>query len=380
MRQVYMDHNATTPVRPEVLEALLPFYRERFGNPSSIHWGGRQVKGAMEEARERVAALVNCAPAEVIFTSCGTEADNMAIKGVAAAFGERGKHIITGATEHPAVLTTCLYLEQNGFEVTRLPVDRYGLPDLDELTAAIRGDTILVSLMQANNETGTLLPVAEIGEIAARHRIRFHCDGVQAAGKVPVDVREAGIGLFSLSGHKIGAPKGVGALVVRSGIKLHPLLHGGPQERNRRAGTENVAGIVAFGVACELASKELSAESARLASLRDRLESGTMERIPDVTVNGHPVYRLPNTTSLSFAGVAADSFLVNLDLAGIAASSGSACSSGTLRNSHVLFAMGVDPEFARGAVRFSLGRENDEEDVAYLLETLPKIVARLRTS
>lgn len=380
MELIYMDYNATTPVRPAVLEALLPFYRQQFGNPSSIHWAGRQVRGAVEEARERVAALVGCEPVEVVFTSCGTEADNMAIMGVAAARRGEGNHIITCRVEHPAVLNTCLALEQQGYEITRLEVDRHGLPDLGALAAAITGRTILISFMFANNETGTLFPVREIAALAAEHRICFHCDAVQAFGKVPVDVKGMGIGMAALSGHKIGAPKGVGALVVRTGTKLHPLLYGGPQERNRRGGTENVAGIVAFGKACELAGSELANEAARLASLRDRLERGIGERVAAVQVNGHPTERLPNTTNISFRDVAADSLLLNLDMVGVAVSSGSACASGTLKPSHVLAAMNLDSAYAKGSVRFSLGAESTEEDVDRVLALLPSIVERLRNS
>ena len=378
MGLIYMDYNATTPVRPAVLEALLPFYRQQFGNPSSIHWAGRQVRGAVEEARERVAALAGCEPVEVVFTSCGTEADNMAIMGVASARRGEGNHIITSRVEHPAVLNTCLALEQQGYEITRLEVDRYGLPDLGELEAAITGRTILISLMFANNETGTIFPVRAIAALAAEHRICFHCDAIQALGKVPIDVKGMGMALTSLSGHKIGAPKGVGALVVRTGTKLHPLLYGGPQERNRRGGTENVAGIVAFGKACELAGSALTGEARRLAALRDRLERGIGERIPHTRVNGHPTERLPNTLNISSRGVAADSLLLNLDLEGIAVSSGSACSSGTLKASHVLAAMNLDPVYASGSVRFSLGAESTEDDVDKVLAVLPPIVERMR--
>jgi cysteine desulfurase len=377
---VYMDYNATTPVCPDVLEAFLPFYQERFGNPSSIHWAGRPVKVALEEAREKVAGLVNCEPVEVVFTSGGSEADNMAIKGVAAILRNSGNHIITTRIEHPAVLNSCLYLEQNGCRITMLDVDRDGIPDLAELEAAITRETILISVMAANNETGVLMPVSEIGELATRRRIYFHCDAVQAAGKVPIDCRELQTGLLSISGHKLGGPKGIGALVVRKGVKLHPLVHGGSQERNRRAGTENVPGIVGLGVACELALASLSDEPHRLEQLRDRLEKGILARIPGVRVTGSGAKRLPNTSNLSFAGLEADSLLVSLDLRGIAASSGAACGSGALKASHVLAAMGVDPDMARGSVRFSLGRENTETDVDFVLEALIGIVARLRTS
>ncbi len=375
---IYMDYNATTPVHPEVLEAFLPFYRDSFGNPSSIHWAGRRVKAAVEEAREKVAAFLGCRPVEVVFTSSGTEADNMAIKGVASAARGKGDHIITTRVEHPAVLNSCLYLEKEGYQVTWLEVDSAGLPDPARLEACITDRTILISAMFANNETGTIFPVGEIGAIAARHRIPFHCDAVQAAGKVPVNCREMNVSLLAISGHKLGAPQGIGALVVRQGIKAHPLIHGGSQERNRRAGTENVAGIVALGKACELAQASLATEAGRLAVLRDRLERGILARLPDVRINGDMERRLPNTTNISFAGVEADSLLANLDLEGIAVSSGAACSSGTLRTSHVLAAMGVEPALAKGSIRFSLGRENSAADVESLLAVLPGIVERLR--
>lgn len=375
---IYMDYNATTPVHPDVLEALLPYYKESFGNPSSIHWAGRMVKGALEEAREKVAALVGCDPVEVVFTSCGSEADNMAIKGVAATLRGKGNHIITTAVEHPAVLNACLYLESNGFEITRLGVDRQGIVDLDELEATINEKTILVSAMFANNETGVLFPIREIGEIAARRGVYLHCDAVQAVGKAPVDCRQMGIRLLALSGHKLGAPKGIGALIIRKGVKLHPLIHGGSQERNRRAGTENVAGIVALGKACEIAKAEMAAEATRLKALRDRLEQGILVQFPDVRLNGHPENRLPTTTNLSFPRMEADSLLLNLDLAGVAVSSGSACSSGTLKTSPVLAAMGVEPALARGSVRFSLGRGTTEKEVDFVLAALPEIIERLR--
>ena len=375
---IYMDYNATTPVHPDVLEALLPYYRKSFGNPSSIHWAGRMVKGALEEAREKVADLVGCDPVEVVFTSCGSEADNMAVKGVAAALRGKGNRIITTAVEHPAVLNACLYLESNGFEITRLGVDRQGIIDLNELEAAINEKTILVSAMFANNETGVLFPVAEIGEIASRRGVYFHCDAVQAVGKAPVDCRGMGINLLALSGHKLGAPKGVGALIVRKGAKLHPLIHGGSQERSRRAGTENVAGIVALGKACEIAKAEMAAEALRLKALRDRLEQRILAGFPDVRLNGHPENRLPTTTNLSFPRLEADSLLLNLDLAGVAVSSGSACSSGTLKTSPVLAAMGVEQALARGSIRFSLGRESTEKDVDFVLDVLPGIIERLR--
>ena len=378
MRHVYLDHNSTTPVDPDVVEAMAAFYREKFGNPSSIHWAGRQVKEAVEVARSRVAQLVNCDPSEVVFTSGGTEADNMAIKGVAAALRERGNHIITFRTEHPAVLATCLHLEQLGCEITRLGVDRDGMPDPSELEEAITDRTILVAAMLANHETGVLFPVEEIGGIAAKRKIYFHCDGVQGVGKVTVDFRGSSISLLALSGHKFNAPKGTGALIVRKGVKLAPLVHGGPQERNRRAGTENVAGIVGLGAACQLARERIVHDGRRVAILRERLEAGILAAVPDVRLNGRKDRRLPTTASLSFHGVEADSLLMNLDLKGIAASAGSACSSGVLKESPVIAAMGVDPFYARGTIRFSLGRTTSDADIDYVLEVVPKIVARLR--
>ncbi|HEY6007242.1 MAG TPA: cysteine desulfurase family protein, partial [Geobacteraceae bacterium] len=374
---IYLDHNATTPVLPEVIEALLPFYRDKFGNPSSIHWAGRAVKEAVEEARERVALLVNCDPAEVLFTSCGTEANNTALKGIASALRDRGNHIITTRVEHPAVTNPCQFLEHAGYRVTWLEVNEYGLPDLDALEAAIGPDTILITIMAANNETGVIMPLAEIGAIARRHRVYLHSDAVQAAGKLPLDCRSLDLQLLSVSGHKLYAPKGVGALVIRKGVKLHPLLHGGAQERNRRAGTENVAGIVAFGTACELARISLVEESRRLLRLRRRLEEGITAAVPGVVLVGAAVPRLPNTATFCFPGVAADSLLFNLDLEGIACSSGSACSSGTLKSSPVLTAMGFSPELARGTIRFSLGRGNTETEIDRVTELLPTIVARL---
>jgi cysteine desulfurase len=377
---IYMDYNATAPVHPEVLEAFLPFYRERFGNPSSIHQAGRRVKMAVEEAREKVASFLGCEPVEVVFTSSGSESDNMAIKGVASAARQRGNHVITTMVEHQAVLSTCLHLEQEGYDITRLEVDENGMFELDRLDEEITDRTVLISVMNANNETGVVYPVAEIGSVALRHRIPFHSDAVQSAGKLPIDFKGMNCSLLSVSGHKIGAPQGIGALVVRSGVKIHPLMHGGSQERNRRGGTENVAGIVAFGKACELAMESIAGESRRLTGLRDRLEKGISKLISQVVVNGGRVERLPNTSNISFAGCGADSLLAALDLEGIAASSGSACSSGTLRISHVLAAMGVEPLLAKGSIRFSLGRETTESDVDHLLRVLPVIVERVRNS
>jgi cysteine desulfurase len=373
-----MDNNATTSVRLEVLEAMLPLYREHFGNPSSVHWAGRAVAGVVEKAREQVARLINCSPAEVVFLSCGSEGDNLAIKGTADALRDKGSHIITTAVEHPAVLETCKFMEKQGYRVTYLPVDRDGMLDLAELEAAITDQTILISVMWANNETGNLYPIDEIGAIARKYKVRFHTDAVQAVGKIPVDVQQANVDLLVLSGHKLGAPKGVGAMYVRRGSKMTPLLHGGHQERNRRAGTHNVAGIVGLGLACELAAAEMAETMDRVRRLREKLEQGIMKAIPDVKLNGHPTQRLPNTLNISFAYIEGESLLLNFDMKGVAASSGSACTSGSLEPSHVMGAMCVEITLAHSSTRFSLGRDNTEEDVDYVLEILPPIVQRLR--
>ncbi|HEX9873656.1 MAG TPA: cysteine desulfurase NifS [Deferrimonas sp.] len=378
MKHIYMDNNATTAVRPEVLEAMLPFYREQFGNPSSVHWAGRAVSGAVEKAREQVATLINCAPAEIVFVSCGSEGDNMAIKGTAEALREKGNHIITTSVEHPAVLNTCEYLEKQGFRVTYLPVDKDGMLDLKELEAAITAETILISVMWANNETGNLYPIEEIGAIARKYKVRFHTDAVQTVGKIPVDVQKANVDLLVLSGHKLGAPKGVGAIYIRRGTRMNALIHGGHQERNRRAGTYNVAGIVGLGLACELSGAEMAESAVRIAGLRDRLQEGIMSAVPEIKLNGHPTMRLPNTLNISFAYIEGESLLLNFDMKGIAASSGSACTSGSLEPSHVMGAMCVDVVLAHSSTRFSLGRDNTEEEVDYVLEILPPIVLRLR--
>jgi len=378
VKRIYMDNNATTAVRAEVLEAMLPFYREQFGNPSSIHWAGQAVSGAVDKARAQVAQLINCLPEEIVFTSCGSEGDCLAVKSSAEFLRNKGNHIITTAVEHPAVLGSCKYLEQQGFEVTCLAVDGDGMIDLAELEAAICERTILISAMWGNNETGTLFPIAEIGAIAGKHKVRFHTDAVQAVGRVPVDVQAAGVDLLSISGHKFGAPKGVGALYVRKGTGLIPLLHGGHQERNRRAGTHNVPGIVGLGVACELAAVDLVGESTRIRGLRDRLEQGILSRIPEVQVNGHRERRLPNTLNVSFAYIEGEAILLFLDMKGVAASSGSACMSDSFGNSHVIEAMGVDPMMANSNIRFGLGPDNTAEDVDYVLEVLPPIIQKLR--
>jgi cysteine desulfurase len=380
LKQIYLDYNATTPVLPEVLEAMLPYYREQFGNPSSVHWAGRQVSGAVENAREQVAKLINCAPAEVVFVSCGSEGDNFALKGTLDALKDKGNHVITTAVEHPAVLTTCEALEKQGYRVTYLPVDNDGMLDLAVLEAAICPETVLISVMWGNNETGNLFPIEEIGKIAKKHKVRLHTDAVQAVGKVPVDVQAANVDLLVISGHKIGAPKGVGAIYIRRGTRLTPLLQGGHQERNRRAGTQNVAGIVGLGKACEIAAANLQSNAAHMRRLRDKLEQGVLSAIPNIKLNGHPdsSMRLPNTLNVSFAFIEGESLLLSLDMYGIAASSGSACTSGSLEPSHVMGAMCVEVTLAHSSTRFSLGPETTEAEIDFVLEVLPKTVQRLR--
>lgn len=380
MNRIYLDYNATSPVRPEVLEVMLPFYKEQFGNPSSVHWAGRQVSGALEKAREQVAALINASPAEIVFVSCGTEGDNMAIKGTLAALKEKGNHVITTGVEHPAVLETCEALAKDGYDVTFLPVDKDGKLDLADLEKAITDKTVLISVMWANNETGNIYPIEEIGRIARKYNVRFHTDAVQAVGKVPVDVQKANVDLLVISGHKIGAPKGIGAIYIRRGTRMATFLHGGHQERNRRAGTQNVAGIVGLGMACEIAGAELDDFYKRVRVLRDRLEDGISNQVPDIKLNGTPDrdQRLPNTLNVSFAYIEGESLLLNLDMFGIAASSGSACTSGSLEPSHVMGAMCVEVTLAHSSTRFSLGPETTVEEIDKVLEVLPATVQRLR--
>ncbi|MGC8810971.1 MAG: cysteine desulfurase NifS [bacterium] len=376
--RVYLDHNATTPVHPEVYEAMKPFFQDQFGNSSSIHWAGREVRKYVEEAREKVAELLHASPTEIIFTGCGTESDNMAIKGVAYSWRAKGNHIITTQVEHHAVLHTCQFMEKMGYEVTYLPVDNYGLIDLELLRRSIRPQTILVSIMFANNETGTIFPIKEIGEITREKGVIFHTDAVQAVGKIPIDLRHLPVDILSLSGHKLNTPKGIGAQFIRRGLKLTPLIHGGGQEYGLRAGTENVPYIVGLGKACEIVRRDFNQRLSHLQRLRDRLEQGIKARIPHVVLNGHPTQRLPNTLNMSFLDIEGESLLLNLDLEGIAVSSGSACTSGSLEPSHVLLAMGLPPEIAQSAIRFSLGWSNTEAEIDYVLEVLPRLVERLR--
>lgn len=376
---IYLDHNATTPLDPRVLQAMGPYLHTAFGNPSAVHAFGREVKAALEQARESVARLLGTADKdEVVFVASGTEADNLALTGVAFAYQDRGRHLITSAVEHPAVLETCTFLERQGFQVTYLPVDHQGMLDPADLLRAIRPDTILVSLMHANNETGVLFPMAEIGAITKARGVFLHTDAVQSFGKIPLTVKDLGVDLLSLSAHKIYGPKGVGTLYIRRGVRLHPLIHGGHQERGRRAGTENVPGIVGLAVAARLIFEEMPEESERLRGLRDRLEAALRSRIEGVTVNGHPTLRLPHTTNLAFEGVEAQSLVAALDLEGVAVSAGSACAVGSLRPSHVLQGMGLPRERVEGSIRFSLGRLTAEEDIDTIVDLLPAMIARLR--
>lgn len=377
-RFIYFDHAATTSVKPEVLEAMLPYFTEKFGNASSIYSLGRESKKAIEEARDKVSTAIGAQPKELFFTGSGTEADNWAIKGVAYANKAKGNHIITSAIEHPAVLHTCQMLESEGFEVTYLPVDKDGLLTPDQVRNAIKKETILITIMFANNEIGTIQPIAEIGKVAKEKGVYFHTDAVQAVGNIPIDVGNMNIDLLSLSSHKFYGPKGVGALYIRKGVKISSFVHGGHQERGRRASTENVPGIIGLGKAIEMATNNIDNYNKKLVALRDRTIQEISNRIPFIKLNGHPTHRLPGNVNFSFEFIEGESLLLMLDMKGIAASSGSACTSGSLDPSHVLLAIGLPHEIAHGSLRISLGDENTDEDVDYLLEVLPMIVGRLR--
>ena len=379
MKRIYLDHNATTPLRPEVLKAMLPYFHEKFGNPSSIHRFGQEVKKGVEEAREQVARLVNAHPREIVFTGSGTEANNLAIKGALSLLQKNGRHLITSSIEHPAVLKTCQYLEKLGVRVTYLPVDRYGVVDPEEVRKSITPETILITLMHSNNEVGTIQPVQEIGQIARTHGILFHTDAIQSVGKIPVDVRSLGVDFLSISAHKICGPKGVGALFIKEGTLIEPLHHGGHHELNRRAGTENVAGIVGFGKASELAFEELLENPERTKPLRDYFLGKIHQGIDHVHLNGHPTKRLPNTLNVTFEFIEGESLVINLDLFGIATSTGSACTSGALEPSHVLLAMGLPALQAQGSLRISIGRESTREEVDQTVEVLKETVHRLRS-
>lgn len=378
MKNVYMDYSATTCVKPEVLEEMMPYFTEKFGNPSSFYGISRETKRAIDTAREKVAKGLNCLPDEVYFTGGGSEADNWAIKGIASAHKNKGNHIITTKIEHHAVLHTCQYLEKNGFEVTYLDVDSEGFINLDDLKNAITDKTILVSIMFANNEIGTIQPVKEIGEICKEKKVFFHTDAVQAVGNVPIDVKEMNIDMLSLAGHKIYGPKGIGVLYIKKGIKIDNLIHGGAQEKNRRAGTENIAGIVGLGKAMELATCNIEEHMEKMTALRDRLIDGLL-KIPYTNLNGpRGEKRLPGNVNVRFRFIEGESILLSLDFKGVCASSGSACTSGSLDPSHVLLAIGLPHELAHGSLRLTLGAGSTEEDVDYVLEVTPPIIERLR--
>jgi cysteine desulfurase len=378
--RVYFDHNATTPVDPAVQDAMAAVLRDEFGNPSSVHHFGQQAKARLDEARTAVASLINGDPSEVVFTSGGTEADNFALRGVAEALEPTGRrHLIASGIEHEAVLNTLKALARRGWRTTILPVDASGLVVPDALTETLADDTALVSVMHANNEIGTIQPVAELARLAHERGALFHTDAVQSVAKIPVNVQTLGVDLLSLSAHKFNGPKGAGALWIKRGTRVAAILTGGRHERNRRAGTENVPGIVGLGVAAQLAARKLGTEADRLARLRDRLEQDVLERVPGTAINGARDKRVPNTTNISFDGVEAESLLIGLDLEGIAVSTGSACSSGTLEPSHVLRAMGLSAHRTQNSIRISLGAGNTDEQVDLLLEKLPGIVARLRS-
>ncbi|HEX9975671.1 MAG TPA: cysteine desulfurase NifS [Dehalococcoidales bacterium] len=378
MKRIYLDYAATTPTSPEVVQAMLSYFTEMFGNPSSIYSYGQEAKEAIETARTRVARLISARTEEIVFTGGGTEADNFALKGVAFANETRGNHIITTTIEHHAVLESARFLEQRGFRLTYLPVDKYGLVDPSDVKKAMTSKTILVSVMHANNEVGTIEPIAEIGRITQEAGIYFHTDAVQTVGHIPVNVNELGVNLLAMSAHKLCGPKGVGALYIRKGTRITPLLHGGEQEKRRRASTENVPGIVGLGQASELAQQEMDEEARRLTLLRDKLSKGLLERIEDTQLNGHPTQRLPNNVSISVAYVEGESMCLNLDLAGICASTGSACSSSTAEPSHVLLAIGLPPQQAHGTLRFTLGKWTTADDIERVLEVLPGVVEKLR--
>ena len=383
MQRIYLDYNATTPLRPEVRDAMMPYLTEAFGNSSSIHAYGREARTAIDTAREQVADLIGAkSPSEIVFTGSGTEADNHAIKGLTELEKSRGKgnhHIITSSVEHHAVLHTCQYLEQRGFEVTYLPVDRYGRIRIEQLREAIRDTTVLISIMHVNNENGTVQPLEEICEIAQEHEIPFHTDAVQSVGKLEMNVQELGVNLLAFSGHKIYAPKGIGVLYIRRGTRLANLVHGGAHERNRRAGSENVPAIVGLGTAADLAKQEQNAYAQHLDALTQRLREGLDAHIDRLHYNGHPDHCAPGTLNVSFEAVEGESLILRLDMEGICVSTGSACTSGSMEPSHVLAALGLPPRLAQGTVRFSLGRNTTEAEIDEVIAKLPKVIQQMRT-
>jgi cysteine desulfurase len=379
MKTVYLDHCATTPLHPDVLTAMLPFLRHSFGNPSSMHALGRKAREAVEEARGKVASLIGANASEIVFTSGGTEANNLAIQGIAHARKDRGNHIITSSIEHHAVIKTCQYLERNGFVVTYLPVDHHGIVNPEDFKKALTDKTILVSVMHANNEVGTIEPIDKIGRIAAKRGVSCHTDAVQSAGKVPLNVKKMHVDLLSISAHKFHGPKGIGALYIKEGTRLDPILHGGGQERDMRSGTENVASIVGLGTACELADKAVPVLGDKIRKLRDSLQERISTAVLGITINGHPVSRLPNCLSVSIPGIMGEMILRDLDARGIAVSAGSACTSHSVEISHVLSAMGLPKETAQGTVRLSLGIMNTEDEIEYAATSFVEVVEKLKT-
>lgn len=377
-RIVYLDNNATTPVDPLVLEAMLPYYKQEYGNASGIYSKGQSAKIAIEKARTVIGEALGTEPVDIIFVSGGTEADNFAIKGVAYSYQNKGRHIITTKVEHSAVLKTCQYLEKNGFSVTYLDVDKTGLVSPEDVKNAITDRTILATVMHSNNEVGTVQPIQAIADICKEKGVLFHTDAVQSFGKIPLDVEKMGVDLLSLSAHKIYGPKGIGILYVRKKVGLMPMMHGGPHERKLRAGTENVPLIVGFGKAVEIAVKNMSEEPDRIRNLRDMLHQGLLSSLTHLHLNGHPTQRLPGVLNIGFEYVEGESIILNFDMKGICASTGSACTSGSLEPSHVLTAMGVDPVISQGSVRFSVGRMNTEKDIKYCIKVIPPIIKRLR--
>jgi len=378
IKRIYLDYAATTPVDPRVLKAMEPYFSEKFGNTMSLHSFGQEAKTALEESREIVADLMGAKPSEIIFTSSATESNNLALKGVAFANRNKGNHIIISSIEHACIMESAKWLERQGFEITRLKVDKYGLVDPDEVKKAIKKETILVSIMHANNEIGTIEPIEEIGKICKERGVYFHTDAAQSFGKIPINVNKMNIDLMTVSSHKMYGPKGAAALFVREGTKIEPILHGGGHEMGLRSSTVNVAAIVGFAEACKIAKKEMEKEAKRLTKLRDKLIKGVLEKIPGSYLNGHPTKRLPNNANFWFEGVEGESIVIQLDLLGIAASTGSACSSEKLEPSYVLLAIGLRPEQAHGSLRLSLGRWTTEKDIDYALEVLPKVIKRLR--